>query len=197
MQRASSFSTRSLWVVLALCVVAIFATGWLAGCSASPSLVPDTTVVVDSSRAGVAATVADPVAQAQIVATVAMVSMGEAYRTLSKAKRTSGTGDDWLALAFSGTALTVEKANLRDMARSRSSLAATPGDPVLTVVAVDEQRAGCRVIRAVFDDRPLLAFPTSAAGVNVMLRLERTDRWRIAILAAQVKVGVRPLTCVE
>ncbi len=189
----SSLASQLLRAVLALGVSA----SCLAGCSASPSLVVDTTVVVESSSAGVATTIADPVAQAQVVATVAMVSMGEAYRTLSKAKRITGPGDDWLALAFSGTALTAEKANLRDMGRSRSSLAATPGDPVLTVVAVDEHRAGCQVIRAVFDDRPLLAFPTSGSGVTVVLRLERTDRWRIAVLVARAKVGARPLTCVE
>ena len=188
----SSFTAQLLKALLALGVTASCS----AGCSASPSLVVDTTVVVNRSSAGVATTVADPVAQAQVVATVAMVSMGEAYRTLATAKRTTGPSDDWLALAFSGTALTAEKANLRDMARSPSSLAATPGDPVLSVVAVDEHRAGCQVIRAVFDDRPLLAFPTSGSGVKVVLRLERTDRWRIAVLVAQAKVGSRPLTCV-
>lgn len=178
-------------------LIAVVVMAVLTGCSASPSLVVDTTVVVASLGVGEITTPTDPVMQAQVVATVAMVSMGEAYRTLSKTKRVTGPGNDWLALAFSGTALTAEKANLRDMARSRSSLAASPGDPVLTVLAVDERRAGCQVIRATFDDRPLLAFPTSGSGVAVVLRLERSDRWRIAVLVAQARVGARPVTCVE
>ena len=164
------------------------------GCSTAPSLVPDTTVpggVSEAATSGIDvrdATI-DPLVEVQGVADTAMAAMGDAYRSLAATGKVDADALAMLEVAFSSAALSTEEANLRDVARSASSLAAAPGNPLLTVIAMKENRPGCQVVTATFDDRPLLAFPGSGSGTEVVARLERTERWRISFLAAADKVA--------
>ena len=170
-----------------------FSAGALAlGCSTSPSLVLDTTVPrgvseVATSGVGAPGATIDPLVEAQGVADTAMAAMGDAYRSLAASGKVDDQALAMLEVAFSSAALSTEEANLRDVARSASSLAAAPGNPLFSVVAVKERQLRCQVVMATFDDRPLLAFPGSGSGTKVVARLERTERWRISFLAAADK----------
>ncbi len=75
----------------------------------------------------------------------------------------------------------------RQYGRDVSALSSSPRDPVLAVRAVTESSTGCFVVLAVFDENPLLAFPTESEGIDVVAVLrDRGGFWKVTALTRSV-----------
>jgi hypothetical protein len=124
------------------------------------------------------------VVEAQSAADAAMVWVGEAYRLLAGEGRVSEAGLAQLSAAYAGRALAAETAVYRQYGKDVSALASSPAAPLLEVVAVGERQPGCYVVRARFDENPILAFPVESGGIEVIAVLRRRDGfWKVAVLA--------------
>jgi hypothetical protein len=138
------------------------------------------------------------VARVQEYAEGSMAALGDAYRQAIKDNEIGPPALLLLADGFFGNAREAEEANLRDAIESRNSLARVPGDPELLIDIVTDQAEGCFIAEAVFDDRPLLAFPTAIQGIDVLVRFRMNPNdeiWRIDELISAVRADNNPLRC--
>jgi hypothetical protein len=163
------------------------------GC-AKANLVPDTTLPA-SEDPNVNQTPED-LAQGRV--DLVMAALGDAYRDSVVTSEVTERAVASLLDGFAGVAYEAEEANLRDAIDNRNSLARVPANPALYVDIVIEGTDQCQVVEAVFDDRPLQAFPVAGEGIPVVVRLiSATDEpvWRIDLLASAAQLSGRPVTC--
>ncbi len=172
---------------------AVVVCGLLAGCTEQIVTVVDTEVIETTVPEG-----DNAVAQMQSYATGSMAALGDAYRQAIKDNEVSPPVLLLIADGFFGTAREAEEANLRDAIEARNSLARVPGDPELLIDIVTDQAEGCFIAEAIFDDRPLLAFPTAIKGIPVVVRIRfnpNDELWRIDELISALKADDNPLRC--
>jgi hypothetical protein len=131
-------------------------------------------------------------------ANLVMAALGDAYRVATEAEIVT---DDTVAIlrdGFAFTALEAEEANLRDALEFRNALARVPANPELFIDVVTEEIPGCQVAEAIFDDRPLLAFPTAVDGQPVFVRMLQSpddDVWRVDVLMSPEQAEGNPVSC--
>jgi hypothetical protein len=193
MRRATNAGLRLAVVALASTLATVVGAGLLASCTEQVVAVVDTQVIDTTIPQGDAA-----VAVMQSYATSSMAALGDAYRQAIKDEEVSPAVLLLLADGFFGTAREAEEANLRDAIEVRNSLARLPGDPELVIDIVTDQAEHCFIAEAVFDDRPLLAFPTAIQGIPVVVRIRynpNDELWRIDELISAVKADDNPLRC--
>jgi hypothetical protein len=136
--------------------------------------------------------------QMQERANLVMAALGDAYRVSTEAEIVTDDAVAILRDGFAFTALEAEEANLRDALDFRNALARTPADPELFIDVVTEEIPGCQVAEAIFDDRPLLAFPTAVDGQPVFVRMLQSpddDVWRVDVLVSPEQAEGNPVTC--
>jgi hypothetical protein len=164
----------------------------MSGC-AKVQLIPDTTVAADP---GVEPPTPEQDAQTRV--DLVMAALGDAYRTSIAADGVNDASLASLSDGFAGTAYDAEEANLRDAMDARNALARAPENPTLAIDIITEGTDKCQVAKAVFDDRPLLAFPTAGAGLPVFVRLVLDPEqpiWRIDVLASEAQLSGREVAC--
>ncbi len=164
----------------------------VSGC-AKVQLIPDTTVAAEPG-----AEPPTPEQDAQQRVDLSMAALGDAYRTSINAEGVNDASLASLSDGFTGTAYDAEEANLRDAMDARNALARVPDNPLLTIDIIIEGTDKCQVAKAVFDDRPLLAFPTAGNGLPVVVRLVLDPEqpiWRIDVLASEAQLSGREVAC--
>jgi hypothetical protein len=171
----------------------LFSVWGLGGCTARVEPIIEPEIVETTVPLG-----NEAMAQMQEYVTASMAALGDAYRQAIKDEEVSPAVLLLIADGFFGTAREAEEANLRDAIESRNSLARVPGDPELTVDIVTDQAEGCYIAEAVFDDRPLLAFPTAIQGIGVVVRVRLNpadELWRVDELISAAAADENPLRC--
>ncbi len=169
--------------------------GSLFSSCAKANLVPDTTLA-----GGAISSEFTPEETAQKRADLIMAALGDAYRFSTEAGEVNDAALASLSDGFSGVAYDAEEANLRDAVDSRNALARVPANPDLFIDIVVEGTDQCQVAEAVFDDRPLQAFPVADEGIPVIVRIVGAPDepiWRIDVLASVAQLGGRRVSCTD
>ncbi len=187
-------SVKRSVVVASVVVVSLVGGGAvLAGCAKAP-LVPDTTFPLAEGEAP-----GTPESIAQQRTDASMAALGDAYRLATSSEEVTEPALAAIADGFAGIAYDAEEANLRDALDTRKALAAVPANPLLFIDKVLEGTDTCQVAEAVFDDRPLQAFPVAGEGIKVIVRLSATEpeqpTWRIDVLASAEQLSGRKVSC--
>lgn len=195
---------RIRWVRFALAVIVVVATA-TAGCGSDGGTDVDASAPTPSVPAAAAPpgpsgpTIPGPgdaTTQAQAAADAAMTWVGEAYRLLTRDGKVSDAGLRQLAAGYSGRALAAEARVYRQYGSDPSALSTFPANPVLEVDGVIDQAPGCFVVRARFDENPILAFPVDSAGIDVVAVLrERDGFWKISTLARSTAAADERIDC--